>query len=662
MIKRTKFIAAFLCLTLAMCAMLVPVSAEDNITVTVNGKAVTFDAKPELTNGRTMVPMHAIFEALGSTVTFDSGVVTGTRGDTVITLTEGQTDATVQTADGEETITLDAAPYIKEERIYVPARFIAESLDAQVSWDPSVQQVIVLDLAKLKADMTANSDFLAAFLDMPLTNETALSGDTTMAFSLVFSDVPEVGDVTLSLDLTVTEQTQGVTSNSGLAASLDLTQLPAFMEQLEQAIPEENAALFAEPITVDATMLVDASLNLYVKVNNMQELLDLFGENEVTNAIDPDAWYKLGTQDLMDLLSQTSGVTMPDMSTLLTSGTMWEYLVSNFTGRELTATDSYLINNLYTTYTTLFGNDVMQATTLEDGTTRYTLSIDKDTLFAISLQSAAETMDVSVEELLAALEEDPSYAGMVFDIDMTMDVNEDTQKADMTMEISVPMTETDQAPFSAFGMKFTMTSQAAPMEEGEVTVEVPEESVDLVALLKEMGFASSTAIIGGADGPTAIITGEDDATAQHLTIFVPAGHETDMSLLEQAVAQVNTTDIEIIQASDDYTDQSYLMVAAGEPAAFLPFGAWDADTVTNVVGQGALLPLDAYLDLAPTAKAYVDAHPELKAEDGKLYALPVVVDGEAQENAFFYVSGTVNDATVAQAMQVFEAYLALLGE
>lgn len=46
----------------------IPVMAENDIQVKLDGKTLSFDVPPQIINDRTMVPLRAIFEALGATV------------------------------------------------------------------------------------------------------------------------------------------------------------------------------------------------------------------------------------------------------------------------------------------------------------------------------------------------------------------------------------------------------------------------------------------------------------------------------------------------------------------------------------------------------------------------------------------------------------------
>ena len=113
--------------------------AADSPTVFVNGTTPKFDTPPVVQNGTTLVPMRAIFEALGATVDFDgaTNTITGTKGDTKITLKLNSTTAT----KNSETVTLDVPAKTVNDRTMVPLRFIGESLDQTVEWIADSQTV-----------------------------------------------------------------------------------------------------------------------------------------------------------------------------------------------------------------------------------------------------------------------------------------------------------------------------------------------------------------------------------------------------------------------------------------------------------------------------------------------------------------------------------------
>lgn len=136
------------------------------INVRLNDKCVAFpDAFPELKNDRTMIPVRAVVEALKATVeTPDAKTVKITLGDTVVTLTIGDVKVNVEKAGKTQTITLDAAPYIKNDRTHVPLRFISETFGYDVMWDQDYQTVVILDSKAMKAKMNERLSTLNLFL------------------------------------------------------------------------------------------------------------------------------------------------------------------------------------------------------------------------------------------------------------------------------------------------------------------------------------------------------------------------------------------------------------------------------------------------------------------------------------------------------------------
>jgi hypothetical protein len=118
-------------------------SSSDVITVLVNGAAVIFDQPPVVQSGRTLVPLRAIFEALGANVAWEQSTqtVTATRGNTTVTLSIG---SNILNRNGEQ-VTLDVPAQIVGGRTLVPARAVAESFGAAVGWDPDTRTVTITE-------------------------------------------------------------------------------------------------------------------------------------------------------------------------------------------------------------------------------------------------------------------------------------------------------------------------------------------------------------------------------------------------------------------------------------------------------------------------------------------------------------------------------------
>ncbi len=113
--------------------------ASDEISVIVDGRFIEFDVSPQLVNDRTMVPLRAIFEALGATVEWDNDTqtVTATKDEVCVVATIGSKTIYVNNVRK----TMDVAPIIINGRTLVPVRFVAEALDCNVEWNENTQTV-----------------------------------------------------------------------------------------------------------------------------------------------------------------------------------------------------------------------------------------------------------------------------------------------------------------------------------------------------------------------------------------------------------------------------------------------------------------------------------------------------------------------------------------
>jgi N-acetylmuramoyl-L-alanine amidase len=117
------------------------VGSNQNPVVYLDGKKLNFDVEPIIENGRTMVPLRAIFEALGAQVDWDNDTrtVTAIKGDTTVVLPIGSTKPTV---NGKEW-PLDVPAKISQNRTLAPVRFVGEAFGSSVGWDAVARTVSI---------------------------------------------------------------------------------------------------------------------------------------------------------------------------------------------------------------------------------------------------------------------------------------------------------------------------------------------------------------------------------------------------------------------------------------------------------------------------------------------------------------------------------------
>ena len=106
---------------------------ESNISLQINGSEISAEVPPTIMEGRTMVPVRAIFEAVGANIDFDAETktITAKKGDTTVNMTVGAKIATVNSKE----VQLDAPAVIVNGRTLAPARFVAETFGYTVQWD-----------------------------------------------------------------------------------------------------------------------------------------------------------------------------------------------------------------------------------------------------------------------------------------------------------------------------------------------------------------------------------------------------------------------------------------------------------------------------------------------------------------------------------------------
>jgi hypothetical protein len=104
-------------------------------SIRVNGKEISSDVPAQIVDGRMLVPVRFISNALGADVQWDAvnRKVVIAKDDLTITLT---LDSKIVYANGVRIDDLTVAPQIINNRTFVPLRFISEALSCKVDWDP----------------------------------------------------------------------------------------------------------------------------------------------------------------------------------------------------------------------------------------------------------------------------------------------------------------------------------------------------------------------------------------------------------------------------------------------------------------------------------------------------------------------------------------------
>jgi hypothetical protein len=160
------------------------------IDVYVNGQPVAFaDARPRMMGQRVMVPLRGVFEEMGAGVSWNEArqEVTATTEEKTIILRVGSFSALVNNQE----YMMDVAPAKWSNRVYVPLRFLSETMGAEVRWDPQLQAVYITSDSNgtpinnnnnqnnqnVEMVMVPVDTVIAVSLDKPLNSASAKKGD-----------------------------------------------------------------------------------------------------------------------------------------------------------------------------------------------------------------------------------------------------------------------------------------------------------------------------------------------------------------------------------------------------------------------------------------------------------------------------------------------------
>ena len=122
---------------------------QDGIVVLLDGAPLTFDVAPLFVNNRALVPMRAIFEALGATVEWHQGTQEIAASNEThhfwLQIGNYQMTRTTRCPFGMLTIIeLDVPPMIVRNRTLVPLRAVSEAFGASVDWCGDTQTITII--------------------------------------------------------------------------------------------------------------------------------------------------------------------------------------------------------------------------------------------------------------------------------------------------------------------------------------------------------------------------------------------------------------------------------------------------------------------------------------------------------------------------------------
>ena len=173
------------CCIVAFSAVFIFAAAD--ISLTLDEEIIETEAAPVIIDSRTLVPVRALFEAMGGSVDWDPKTekVTVQYDDTTVIMTVGSKNAKVNGTDQ----TMDvAAQILPSGRTYIPVRFAASSLGFGVDWDDENRTVSITSPGYTKEEPTLITDITTEHTDTDYRVVIEFSGPAPSLKSSAFVD------------------------------------------------------------------------------------------------------------------------------------------------------------------------------------------------------------------------------------------------------------------------------------------------------------------------------------------------------------------------------------------------------------------------------------------------------------------------------------------
>lgn len=191
--------------------------AVEYVAVYLNGTAINFpttDARPQIINNRTYVPVRKTCEALGLEIDWNSKTETMTLTRDGVTIAHTMRSKIVYV--NGEAVTFDTASINSNNRLLMPIRMIAESIGGTVTWDDPTRSVHITTNASSNTNNNTNTstNVSSAVVNSVKVSKTVVAKDSEIIISADCTSSTDTVKFVRTSDNSVISEVSQFTSNS----------------------------------------------------------------------------------------------------------------------------------------------------------------------------------------------------------------------------------------------------------------------------------------------------------------------------------------------------------------------------------------------------------------------------------------------------------------
>ena len=433
----------------------------------------TADSTPFIENDRTMLPFRYLLEQIGATVDYDEAnrMVTAEKDGISIKFSLDDTYIDVTKDGATERIVQDTENVIREDRVFVPIRFMSEAFGLSVGWDSYERTAIIVDMQEYARELLDNSPKLKQFAEISSQMPDNYTETMSMTFDFGFTaptnvDLSEFTNINFSLGI------DGELSLNGGAVSSDIT-------------ADLDTNLFEELAGVGITSLEDVQFTFmyndgqfYAKTNLVDKLKEVAPDNElltnISGMVTADTWFRADIYELFEFLGLPAELI--DVVKLSlggdTDGNVFEQAMSAVPLEINSVFQAELIDTQMDLYGDMY-EEMLTITDNGDGNYEVVMNFTKDSLMDM-MEQLMTAQGVSAEEIQVALDEISD--ALDFEVTGTTTIENNIATAsNAVFNMAMDMDEVS--------MTISMSADAALTPDTNVEIVTPDTALDLINIL-----------------------------------------------------------------------------------------------------------------------------------------------------------------------------------
>ncbi len=423
---------------------------------------------PFITDGRTMLPFRYLLDEIGASVDYDEATrtVKAEKDGTRISFSLDDTYIDIIKGDAVKKINQDVRNEIKDDRVYVPIRFLSEAFGLDVGWDETNKTAILVDMGAYVKELEEKAPDFKRYMELASKLPESYTQTANLKLTMDYTNGTEKGSMDIGLDYDM--------SLNGGAASADV--------KADVALDMPEVIRLAKAIDLKG---VEFSFRyndgqFYAKTNLISKLKTAYPDNEkIQNAailVNDNTWYKADIRELFKLLGIPEELV--DVVKVSLKGGMTDEdfakTMSVSQANQLTSVDeAAAIDMTFDMYAVMF-KDAFTITENGEGSYDIKMAIDKDTLVDDIMSAGVSEDAKNTDEYKAAVAD--MKKALTFDCNANVTIrNNIPTESNVNIVIAV----NDE---TKLNLKLEAASKLTPDTKKEITM--PESALDLVNIIK----------------------------------------------------------------------------------------------------------------------------------------------------------------------------------